>query len=341
MPKHRKEKGDLEYYIQKIRKIEDRMKRRHRRRRIDSNSTDKSTDTEIDKNEPNAEMVASNSPISLESLQSEKPCDSLQAQIVESENINPVISTEVLLALGDLMPEKPKFGPPINKDIANLWTTILKSGLHKEYKEKLMEQLIPENCPLLQAPKLNPEIMSSVPDSLKNRDKKIELEQQQLGMGISIITNTLTQLITSDEIDKIKIITMLSDAGRIFTDLHFTQTKTRRNLLFPSLDKTFLEAIKDIERDEYLYGSNLTEKIKTIKNCQRSGQSIKKSVLVTNSRSGNLSGPPRHRTAARYGPKKYQSSSQSQKFHNTAKQFRANQPYKRHKMPQEKLPART
>ncbi|KAL4720496.1 hypothetical protein ACJJTC_019257 [Scirpophaga incertulas] len=45
MPKRRKEKGDLEYYIQKIRKIEDRMKRRHRRRRIDSNSTDKSTDT--------------------------------------------------------------------------------------------------------------------------------------------------------------------------------------------------------------------------------------------------------------------------------------------------------
>lgn len=50
----------------------------------------------------------------------------------------------------------------MNNDVARIWTTILKFGLQKDSKQKLMDQLIPENCPLLRTPKLNQEITSYV-----------------------------------------------------------------------------------------------------------------------------------------------------------------------------------
>ncbi|KAH9634346.1 hypothetical protein HF086_011606 [Spodoptera exigua] len=271
-----------------------------------------------------------------------EPENSTQSSTAVDPEI-PTISSEVLLALGDLMPEKPVYGPPVNSDLARIWSNILKSGLLKETKQKLMEQLIPENVPLLKAPKLNPEISASVSDNIVSRDKKIEFEQNQLGIGLSIISNAISVLINNDSVDRLKLISLLSDAGRILTDLHLVQTKSRRNLIFPVIDKKFYDAIKDVERDEYIYGVNLTDKIKVLKTCQQSGQSIKKPTFNQHNNKanhkGNSQGPPRYnqRTPARYGPKKHQSSIQARKHHGHYYQSTT----KKTKTPQEKPPART
>ncbi|KAJ8727384.1 hypothetical protein PYW07_001503 [Mythimna separata] len=261
------------------------------------------------------------------------------------QDTEPALSPEVLEALGDLMPEKPKYGAPINKDLARIWDTILKHGLTKENKLKL-EKNVPENCCLLKAPMLNPEIIASVSDTIINRDKKIETEQNQLGMGLTILGEALSMLINDNNTNRLKLISQLSDAARILTDLHYIQTKSRKNLIFPALDKKILEIVKEVERDDYLYGNNLSEKIKALQACQRTGQSIKKPTAFTTTRQGNLSGPPRYnqqRTNLRPGHKKPQSSFQTRKYQpQQNNQYQPQQAARKPKAPpsQDKLRAR-
>jgi hypothetical protein len=68
------------------------------------------------------------------------------------------LDDEILSLLGDAPKSDQQFGPPIHKDIASRWQEILSKGLEKEMKEKLLKgYMIPKNCDLLFAPKLNPE----------------------------------------------------------------------------------------------------------------------------------------------------------------------------------------
>lgn len=184
------------------------------------------------------------------------------------------IDPEVLSALGEPTSDTPVFGPAIHENLAQRWLPILKKGLPKELKDKLLKELIvPENCTLLQAPKLNAEIAAAITDMSRNRDKKIEAQQQQLGAGITAVNRAMSLLITSE--DKIQAIKYLSDSCRILSDLHFNDSQTRIKMLTPSLDKGFLSVVKDSERDETLFGDKLSEKIKASKVIEKQGLQIK------------------------------------------------------------------
>ncbi|XP_064076280.1 uncharacterized protein LOC113404275 [Vanessa tameamea] len=213
----------------------------------------------------------------------------------ESANLTP----EYLQALGDAINEVPQYGEDIHHDLALRWLPILRRGLPKDVREKLVTSYsIPSNCKLLKAPSLNAEISAAITDSLRQRDKKLENYQQQLGVGITSINRAVTLLLTEE--DKIKAIKILSDAIRILSDLHYQDSDTRIKLLSPSLDKSILNIIDNNERDETLFGNNLSEKIKAAKTIEKQGLSIKKNIVpskppsvTTRPRQGNWSGPPR------------------------------------------------
>lgn len=221
------------------------------------------------------------------------------------ETADPVLDENVLMALGELLSDTPEFGPKIHENLSKLWQPILKKGLPNETKEKLSkEHLTPQNCDLLQAPKLNPEISAAVPEMVRNRDKSLQTQQQQLGCGLSAINKGLDILLKSD--DKHTALKQLSDGCRILSDLHHEYTKNRIKLLTPSLDKTILHVIHDLERDNTIFGSKLSEKIKAAKAIERQGTQIKKttpaskvaaSTPSSSSRptyQGNWVGPPRY-----------------------------------------------
>lgn len=204
------------------------------------------------------------------------------AESSHTTNETPVseLDPEILSALGEPGEETQKFGEPIHKDLAQRWECILKKGIPKDVKEKLMKSyLIPENCTLLQAPKINAEISAAVTDLAKNRDKKMESAQQQLGIGITAVNRGLSLLLTGDE--RIQAIKLLSDGCRILTDLHYMDTLARVKMLTPGLDKSLLSnVIKDTERDETLFGSKLSDKIKASKMIEKQGLQIKKTVPI-------------------------------------------------------------
>ena len=172
------------------------------------------------------------------------------------------------MALGECTADSPEFGENIHDSLTNLWTPLLKKGMSKENKDKILkEYLVPDNYRLLQAPKLNAEISSAIADSVRGRDKKYVTVQQQLGQGITAVNRAMNLLLKGD--NKIGVLKCLSDSCRILSDLHYFITKDRTKLITPSLDKIFLYVIQDASRDETLFGNGLSEKIKSSKAIER------------------------------------------------------------------------
>lgn len=196
------------------------------------------------------------------------------AQEVPAQLLDP----EILTALGDTTEESPRYGENIHENLPKLWLPILSKGLPTETKDKLMkEYIVPDNCRLLQAPRLNPEISAAISDLTRNRDRKIELVQQQLGIGLTAVNRALTVLLSGDSNNnRVSAIKSLSDACRILSELHFTETRARTKLITPCLDKAVLNVIQDDERDETLFGSKLSDRIKSSKAIEKHSLQIKK-----------------------------------------------------------------
>lgn len=238
----------------------------------------------------------------------DQPEPSLQAELPIENELDP----ELLLALGESTSVSPEYGENIHDNLSKLWLPLLKKGLPTETKNKtLKDYLVPDNCRLLQAPKLNAEISAAIPDMVRNRDKTLAASQQQLGLGITAINRGLDILLKSD--NKIQAMKHLSNGCRILCDSHNFMSKNRVKLITPSLDKTFLHMINETERDETLFGSSLSEKIKAAKAIEKQGLQIKKpapkpqkpATPQSSARpsyfQGNWTGPPRYPPANRGG----------------------------------------
>lgn len=274
------------------------------------------------------------------------------------ENINnvqessrpPELDTDILTALGEVTEDVPKFGENIHDNLARLWTPILRKGLDKEIKEKLQKQiLIPENCSLLQAPKLNPEIAATISDATRYKDKRVETSQQQLGLGIAGLNRGLSLLLENDN-ERIKAIKLLSDSSRLLCDLHHSNSEIRKKFVTPGLEKTFLSLIKDEERDETLFGQKLSEKIKASRAIEKQGLQIKKPGSVkapltpaqpTTSRprtQGNWSGPPRY-TSNRGGRNTFRKTGTAGRKGYQAQPSTSKQSNQSHHQPKPRAPA--
>lgn len=216
------------------------------------------------------------------------------------------LDPEIISALGASTSDMPEFGNSIHESLANLWTPLLKHGLPKEQKDTLFKDkdyLIPSNCKMLQAPKLNAEISAAASDVVRGRDKKFLGFQHQLGIGTSAINRAMDLLLSSD--NKLQALKCLSDGCRILADLHYCLTKDRIKLVSHSLEKNFLQIIQESERDDTLFGNSLSEKIKASKAIERQGSQIRRTlasqkpstVHSTAARpvpQGNWTGPPRY-----------------------------------------------
>ncbi|RVE53055.1 hypothetical protein evm_002353 [Chilo suppressalis] len=207
-----------------------------------------------------------------------------------------ILPQDILDALGDAATKDEVLGPPISEEIAKRWGKVIIDGMTKEAKEAAVKKiLIPENFLVLKVSQLNIEISAVLSGSIKYRDKLLQRNQNQLGLGIAGFSNLASSLIKED-IVKVEILQKLSEINQLFLNLHYESTKHRRKLITSSLDKKFSMMISDVKRDDFLFGVNLGEKIKATKTAERSGLQIKRPVIATPTTSrqqGNWRGPPR------------------------------------------------
>lgn len=211
-------------------------------------------------------------------------------------------NTELVQALGQEYDDIKKYEGTINNDICKRWNYLLTHGLSKTEQDDITKcHSLPENCQLLDAPILNEEVKAVISEAGITRDKCIAYQQKQMGTALTIIGKVMSHIINNPP-DKILMIKSLSEASKLVCDLHHQQTKTRRSLVAPQLDKHFLEMTQNTTRNEFLYGDNLSERIKINKIIQQSSNSIKKTASepaiaaknINNKNTGNRNGPPRY-----------------------------------------------
>lgn len=192
--------------------------------------------------------------------------------IVESQD--PELDQEILALLGDAPKIDINFGKATHRDLASRWQDILGKGLPKEGKEKLLQEyLIPENCDLLAAPVLNPEVKAALAETMVRRDFSLMTKQKQLGTAIAAINQAIELLISKES--HAKILKPVSDACRLLCDIHHDNTNTRRGFVISSINADMKETISEAKRDKYLFGENLSEKLKTAKSIKKSGTDLK------------------------------------------------------------------
>ena len=230
------------------------------------------------------------------------PGTSAEAQPVVMEDQD--LDEDTLQLLGDAPKTDITMGPSVHKDIANRWQDILTKGLAKDVKEKLLKSyFVPKNCDLLLAPALNPEVKAALQDTLVKRDLALMYKQNQLGMALSALASA-TDMIISNETSKQKLLKPISDACRILCDSHFWETKTRRNFIISSININLKDALLETKRGSFLFGENVTDKVKAAKSIQQSGDALKHALrpkynkarsIPKGPNKGNLNYNPQHR----------------------------------------------
>lgn len=201
-----------------------------------------------------------------------------------------LIDPAFLQALGDFIPEAAEWGDDINDNLAKIWEPILRDGLKKESKDEIFKKyLLPKNCPLVKSPILNPEIAAVLIENSKNRDLRILKKQNQLACILSVLGKLITGMLKKT-LDTPGALKLLSDASKLVSDSHFTETETRRALITPILEKSFVESFKDRKRDSHLFGDKLGEFIKSSRVIKKSGQLLQAPSASTSNL--NWRGPP-------------------------------------------------
>ena len=166
-------------------------------------------------------------------------------------------------------------GPPMHATIAEKWQKILKLGLPKDSKEKLLKKFpIPQNCQTLKAPVLNPEVKSILGVGRK-KDYYQALSQNRLGAAIGILGKALSYILSKEKSDDMAtVFENISDAAKLLTDMHHRISMTRRFFILPALDFTGKSIAEESPIDTKLFGETFSEKLKSAKDVQRSAKEI-------------------------------------------------------------------
>lgn len=171
-----------------------------------------------------------------------------------------------------------KYGKDIQKDLAVRFEHGATSGLTKEIRKEFTDKyLVPGNCKLVDAPTLNPEVKAALSEAVTKRDKAIETKQKLMSSAISSLGEAITQLLTAKEKNS-NLLRLLMDTGRILCDCQHNDTVTRRNYVIYSVKKEMKEYLQNTKVDNFLFGQNLSDTLKTAKAIHKSGAELKTPV---------------------------------------------------------------
>lgn len=210
-------------------------------------------------------------------------------ETVENDNVGSPILTihneielpeEVLNILGD-DPQKPKSNSfHLHPQIVNRWSHIIQNGLDKDEKGSLLgKYTCPDNCRILTAPLINPEIKSVMTTPHISRDTTHYHYQEQLGSGLSALGAALNTIFEEGEnipnVIKEKLLKSVVDSSRILCNLFNNISYVRRSLVSPMLSKSVAEIVSKTPPEDFLFAADLNEKIKAAKQLEKIGKDLR------------------------------------------------------------------
>ncbi|EZA50551.1 hypothetical protein X777_10902 [Ooceraea biroi] len=184
---------------------------------LEPNSPEKAPRATITTISPHDNVVSSQTPTSLTHI----PGDNSHLAETQTGNISKSLDPEVLEAIDKRLDDNTSKGPPIHDDIFVRWNDIFKEGLPKEEITDLFKKYaIPENCGLV-------------------------------AVCLAALGSLLTKLAEKEDIDRVSLITTLSDTTRLLIDLQRDETLTRRLIILSNLNPSLKATLNATTADEF------------------------------------------------------------------------------------------
>lgn len=146
--------------------------------------------------------------------------------------------------------------------IATRWAHLITKGLDEEERQRLVDLYPPaSNCSVLVPPILNEEIAVALKDNKIREDKFLQKLQMEISSGLMALYAPISSLVQENQ-PPTATLENLANSAKIFSDCFHQISRHRRFLLGPSLNPQFKKCLESQEIDKFLYGENLTEKVK-------------------------------------------------------------------------------
>jgi hypothetical protein len=215
------------------------------------------------------------------------------------------LDQDVLSLFGKNVVQSSNLSPPIQKDLSAIWAGIINKGLGEEERQELVRKFPhPENCISLAPPKLNPLVISASSDQVIRRDKRLFDIQAQISAAISAVGLSVTSLLKRKGERDVGAIQQLGEAGRLLTDLFYQETLSRRELAALNLNKSLKDTLLNAPNDEWLFGKDLEDRVRSHKNLAQSSKDLKDEKLPPTRASSSLY--PKRPLNSKSSPRKIQ-----------------------------------
>lgn len=215
-----------------------------------------------------------------------------------------------------------------HSELKNTWLKWKNEGLPEKNKKVILESYNRKGDFYTEAPKLNLEIVPLLADIAKKRDQHFVDTQNCVGAAIAALGAAVSTLIDPPEegLDEDVFTEYISHAGQILTDVFHQQSVARKSFITPQLNKNIKPVVETMVSDEWLYGDNLKDKVKDVKEIEKACANIKDKAPVKQALKfrgqGNWRYPPagyrqvghqQKRRQMKFKPKPYKTSQDSSK----------------------------
>ena len=209
--------------------------------------------------------------------------DQIQIQQNSSSNSQdpkePDLDPEILQAIGERIHPDRKLAPAIHSKFVTGIEEIIKKGLTTDKKKELIKKFLsPENCLMMDPPKLNPELKACLQESITKRDSRIVEKQVRITSSLAGLLDVFVKItsIKSDEKLPTKDLTeSLWGVLQLLADLQHAESSIRRSLILKNINTSMKETLNATAVDEWLFGEKLDEKVKAAKTIENSSKSLK------------------------------------------------------------------
>lgn len=215
------------------------------------------------------------------------------------------LEDDVLKIFGErLLPER-VLAPEVNPHLAKIWEDIIKGGLPTEERKKLLTNFPPpKNCILMDPPKLNLEVKTALDNTIQKRDQRIVEKQEKITASLAGTIKAIEIILKSNSPEKTQLLESLNSVMRLLTDLQHDETEIRRNLILKNIKASMKDTLKDSKSDQWLFGNELSEKLKTAKTLQKSTNDLKPVKKPSSDNNSKNYYAPSHHNRSRGGGQK-------------------------------------
>ncbi|XP_039306068.1 uncharacterized protein LOC120357976 [Solenopsis invicta] len=187
------------------------------------------------------------------------------------------VPKEMLDILGEDPSSTKEITVDFHPELKIRWEKWLREGFPDDDKKPILEKYPRKGELLVEAPKVNLEIVPVMTDIAKKRDGHFIDTQNTVGSALSALGATISMILNEPEdgIDSETLITYLCDAGKLMTDVFHKHSVARRSFITPLLSKSVKPTIDATKPNEWLYGTKFAEQVKEAKTIEKACTNIK------------------------------------------------------------------